>query len=49
MPSRGDLESLTERLIEVLDDMDGGTDLGPNGDELDDFCSHNTDAISYPG
>ena len=35
MLTRHELESLTERLIEVLDEADGDLDIEPNGDELD--------------
>lgn len=55
MLSRNDLEALTERLIDYLDDMDGDTDLSPNGDELDgslgedDFCGHNGNVLAFPG
>jgi hypothetical protein len=33
--SRGDLEGLTERLIDRLDEIDGDADLEPTGDEDD--------------
>lgn len=46
--SRAELGRLVHRMIGHMDDMDGDTDLEPNGDELDgslgedDFCDHNT-------
>lgn len=46
--SRPELGRLVQRMIDHMDAMDGDTDLGPNGDELDgsmgedDFCVHNT-------
>ena len=55
MLSRNDLEVLTERLIEVLDDMDGDTDIGPDGDELDgtagedDFFPHSHRWLEHAG
>ncbi|WP_327751675.1 hypothetical protein VVT58_01935 [Sphingobium sp. SJ10-10] len=46
--SRPELGRLVQRMIDHMDAMDGDTDLGPNGDELDgsmgedDFCVHKT-------
>jgi len=53
--SRHDLESLTERLIDELDDRDGDLDIEPNGDERDgsmaedDFHYQNEHWRGYPG
>lgn len=53
--SRHDLEGLTERLIDRLDEIDGDLDVEPNGDELDgsgaedDFCDHNAPGMPAPG
>ena len=46
--SRPELGRLVHRMIEHMDEMEGDTDLEPNGDELDgsmgedDFCDHST-------
>jgi hypothetical protein len=46
--SRNDLEALTERLIDYLDQQDGDADVELNGDEKDgslgedDFCPQHT-------
>lgn len=54
--SRHDLEALTERLIDYLDEQDGDLDIEPNGDELDgtgaedDYGSGSNHGIySHPG
>ncbi len=53
--SRHDLEHLTERLIDRLDEIDGDNDVELNGDEADcngaedDFCLHNAPGMPAPG
>lgn len=53
--SRHDLEGLTERLIDRLDELDGDIDLETNGDELDgslgedDFHRQNENWRAEPG
>lgn len=54
--TRHDLEALTERLIDYLDEQDGDHDIEPNGDEIDgtgaedDYGSGSNSGIySHPG
>lgn len=53
--SRHDLEALTERLIDYLDEQDGDTDVELNGDEKDgslgedDFCPQGDGGSPKPG
>lgn len=54
--TRHDLEALTERLIDYLDEQDSDPDIEPNGDELDgsnaedDYSGgSNTGIYSHPG
>lgn len=53
--SRHDLEALTERLIDALDEMDGDPDVERNGDELDgtgaedEECFLTEGCISFAG
>jgi hypothetical protein len=54
--TRHDLEALTERLIDYLDEQDGDLDIEPNGDELDGSNAEddygggsNTGIYSHPG
>jgi hypothetical protein len=54
--TRHDLEALTERLIDYLDEQDSDPDIEPNGDELDgsnaeDDYGHtcNSGIYSHPG
>lgn len=53
--SRHDLEGLTERLIDRLDEIDGDMDVETNGDELDgslgedDFHRQSENWRAYPG
>ena len=52
---RAALEDIVSAAIEVMDLMDGDTDLEPNGDELDgsmaedDFGPQNANWLGYPG
>lgn len=53
--SRAELDRLVQQMIDRMDDMDGDTDLEPDGDELDgsmaedDFGPQNADWLGYPG
>lgn len=53
--SRHDLEDLTERLIDRLDEIDGDIDVEPNGDERDgslgedDFNVQHGNWMAQPG
>lgn len=53
--TRNELEALTERLLIALDQIEGDSDLEPNGDELDgntaedDFLDHSYRFRAEPG